>query len=169
MKINIIMIIILFSFFSCNKKENRITTSDELTFFNPVDLGARGSKNRIIISAKFDECGEWGGHKETLEVLGKEDNSLYLKYSKNKTTCDNQDDNLTLIKEIKLDRNKQNAIINYLNNLMKNKIQEGIVDHSGKEFSVLKTDSSFYIHIYDNNSINEKYYDNLLEQLHIEK
>ena len=53
----------------------------------------------------------------------------------------------------------------YLYQLLQNKIDEGSHAHSGKEFGVLKGDSTFFIKVYDNNPNNIVNYNSLLKKL----
>lgn len=59
-----IVVFILLSLFSCEKpisKNNHIEKNDLES--DNLDLGTLVKWDTLFLSARFDECGEWGGHK----------------------------------------------------------------------------------------------------------
>jgi len=186
MKIIIFLGLIFFCISCTNstKKVNKIDYNALLKnldkrefFFEASDLGAFGSKTRLIIFSSFDECGEWGGHKETIEIFAKKNKNFYAKYIRNKVDCNNirelygkpEFQKLDFEKEFVLNEKQQKAISKYLKELVENKIIEKFPGHSGQSFGAKKTDSTLYINIYDNNPINLKNYNSLLQALNIDK
>ncbi|MEJ8599092.1 hypothetical protein JSO62_10445 [Riemerella anatipestifer] len=149
---------------------------EEIDFFQPEYLGAFGSSTKLILFASFNECGEWGGHKEILEVYAKENQNFYAKYIKNRVDCSKigelygkpEFQKLDYEKELKLNKVQQKAIFEYLLKLTESKISENFPSHSGQIFGAEKTDSTFYIRVYDNSSKNLKNYNTLLTELNIE-
>lgn len=170
-----ILIFTIFLFFSsCNKEEpeqenyeidNDNVSSDSLGLDNFVKY------DTLFISARFDECGEWGGHKETLEIYSKSSEDLYLSYRKNTVDCNKIDEiyeaKLHFIKEIKLDNQNKKAINEYIFQLLQSKINEGVYAHSGKEFELMNSDSTLFISVYDNNYQNPIFYNSLLNKLNL--
>ncbi len=164
-----ICVIILLSLFSCEKpvsKSYYIEKNDVES--DNLDLGTLIKWDTLFLSARFDECGEWGGHKEMIEIF-KKDKNFYLNYRKNNIDCNKVDEinevKLSLIKELEINSKQQYAIKEYLYQLLQNKIDEGSHAHSGKEFGVLKGDSTFFIKVYDNNPNNIVNYNSLLKKL----
>ncbi|WP_313578864.1 hypothetical protein [Chishuiella sp.] len=174
-KINLLLFCIII-FISCNqqnKKESISIDNRTLTFFEPSDLGAFGSKTRLIIYANFDECGEWGGHEESFEIYSKEDKEFYAKYIRTKVDCEKigkpefqQPDIST---EYKLNRKNIIAVNTYLSELIQSKISERFPGHAGQKFGVIKSDSTLIIDVYDHNKRNLNNYNNLLKSFNIEK
>lgn len=165
------VIVIFISFFACDKKDQKQNDLKENnTKSNNYALGTLIRWDTLFISARFDECGEWGGHKEILEIFKKE-KDIYLNYKRNNVNCNKVDDiyntKVFSVKEIKLNNQHQNAIKEYVYQLLQNKINEGYHEHSGKAFNVLKGDSTFFINVYDNNPKNPILYNSLLKELNL--
>lgn len=168
---------------SCGNKENKIPKEElkvekkDILFFEPSNLGAFGSPTRLIIYADFDECGEWGGHKESFEIFAKKDSKFYANYKRTKVDCDKINElygkpefqQPHISKEIQLSEDNINAINNYLSKLIKSKIKERSPGHAGQTFGVIKSDSTLLIDIYDNDKENLDNYNELLESFKIEK
>ncbi len=179
---NLISILVIFLIIlnSCADKNSEMkieSSTDKFIFFEPADLGAFGSKTRLIIYVKFDECGEWGGHEENFEVFSKRDKQFYVKYKRTKVDCDKvgelygkpefQQPDKEL--EFKLTEKNIIAINNYLSKLLKSKISERFPGHSGRNFGVMKSDSTLIIDVYDRSEENLKNYNTLLNSLKIEE
>lgn len=174
----LVMSIIMFA--SCNKdkkKENQNEAEkSEVSFFQPADLGAFGSPTRLILYANFDECGEWGGHKESFEIFAKEDKEFYAKYKRTKVDCDKvgalygkpEFQQPYVDKEIKLAAKQKTAINNYLEQLIRSKIKEGFPGNAGQNFGAIKTDSTLIIDVYDSQKVNLKNYNTLLKAFNLE-
>lgn len=163
-----IVVFILLSLFSCEKpiaKNNHIEKNDLES--DNLDLGTLVKWDTLFLSARFDECGEWGGHKELIEIFRK-DKKVYLNYKRNNIDCNKVDEiygvKLSLIKEIEVSNQHQKSINDYMFQLLQNKINEGPQDHSGNEFEILKGDSTFLIKVYDYNLKNVITYNNLLKK-----
>jgi len=174
----LMMSIIMFA--SCNKdekKENQNETEKSaVSFFQPADIGAFGSKTRLILYANFDECGEWGGHKESFEIFAKEDKEFYAKYKRTKVDCDKvgalygkpEFQQPYVNKEIKLAAKQKIAINNYLEELIRSKIKENFAGNAGQNFGAIKTDSTLIIDVYDGDKVNIQNYNNLLKAFNLE-
>lgn len=177
-KINLLLILLLTILNSCNEKkiDQKIETKEEgINFFEAADLGAFGSNTRFFIYAYFDECGEWGGHKESFEIFAKEDKNFYAKFIRTKVDCEKlgelygtpefqQPDIKT---EFKLTENNIIAVNNYLSKLLKSKISERFPGHAGQIFGAMKSDSTLVIDVYDSNEENLNNYNSLLKSFNI--
>lgn len=176
MQIKILLFVLtaLFLFISCsNKKQADHPTQhlvqDTLLFFDELD--------RLLLFASFDECGEWGGHEESFEIFTKEDRKFYALYKKTKINCDSigrlygtpEFHKPAFSKEFKLSDKEKKAISSYLQKLISGKIKERFPGHAGKTFSVINSDSTLFISIYDNNEENLHNYNTLLEIFNLEK
>ncbi|WP_434575136.1 hypothetical protein [Riemerella anatipestifer] len=71
--------------------------------------------------------------------------------------------------EFKLTEKNIIAINNYLSKLLKSKISERFPGHSGRNFGVMKSDSTLIIDVYDRSEENLKNYNTLLNSLKIEE
>ncbi len=172
--------LILIFLFACNS-----STSDDKkvdnekgqknTFFDEVDLGAFGSDTKLFLNARFSECGEWGGHEEKMIVFAKSDKEFYLNYQKFKVNCDSIGDyygtpefqKLELQKTIKLNQDNKKSISEYIERMAKSKIEERFPGHAGNSFSVVKSDSSLIINVYDSKQYDFESYNKLLMELNL--
>ena len=179
-KLNLLLVLFLIILNSCNEKilYDKIEIREEkLIFFQPTDLGAFGSDTRFIIYAHFDECGEWGGHKESFEIFSKEDKKFYAKFIRTKVDCEKlgelygkpefQKSNIEA--EFKLTESNIIEINNYLSKLLKSKISERFPGHAGQTFGAMKSDSTLIIDVYDSNKENLINYNTLLKSFKIEE
>jgi hypothetical protein len=128
----------------------------ENTFFEPSELGSGGSKNYFLITAKFSECGEFGGHDEGMKIYCKYGSDKYkLDYFKTQIHCDSFDEKGNLkfdtieTKTIELNKQSEKAIVLYLQRLTKSKIISRFPGHAGNSFEARKSDSTFVIQLYD--------------------
>ncbi|MEN2413347.1 hypothetical protein [Flavobacterium mesophilum] len=175
----ILLLILLFSFSFCKKhEESKVVLSEKtVDFFDPISLGASGVKSNLKIRSHFSECGEWGGHQEDLEIFAKEGNykDYFLNYTKTDIDCDNQDskgrniEKVTVQKTIKLTDLDKKSIISYMKRMIDSKVKERFPGHSGDEFWIINSDSTFVIKVYDRDSINLKSYDQLLSDLKLKQ
>lgn len=167
----ILVVMILISLFSCDRKDlNKDNLIENNIESDKVSLNTLIEWDTLFIASQFDECGEWGGHKEVLEIF-KKDEKVYLNYKRNTIDCNKNDaiynTKLSLVKKITINNEQQEGIKNYIFKLLQGKIDEGPYGHSGKKFKVSNSDSTLLINVYDNNDINLINYKNLLEQLEI--
>nr|WP_315163850.1 hypothetical protein [uncultured Flavobacterium sp.] len=177
---NAIYLIFLITIFSCSKKlefPNDEHNTNSTVFFDPILLGATGVDANIKINSRFSECGEWGGHNEKIKIYSKERNykDYFLDYEKTKIDCDKRDKNgknietVIVQKTIKLDDSGKKSITDYIKRMITSKVEERFPGHAGNSFSVINYDSTLVIKVYDLNSRNLKSYNNLLEELDLEK
>jgi hypothetical protein len=177
---NLILLILTVLILSCNKTKEKetlkINKKHIVDFFQPADLGAFGSTTRLILYANFDECGEWGGHKESFEIFSKEDKEFYANYKRTKVDCNKigalyrkpEFQQPYINKEIKLAHKQKVAINIYLSELLKSKIKESFPGHAGQNFGAIKTDSTLVIDVYDSDKKNLQNYNNLLKKFNLE-
>ena len=168
MKFALLIIFSSILLISCNDKL-------ENTFFDEFDLGASGSSNKLIIYARFDECGEWGGHTEDIIITANSDRKFYATFRKTRVDCDKvsllygkpEFHEVELEKTFELTNSHKEAIEKYAKNLVHSKFSERNPGHSGKIFGIIKTDSTFIIDVYDQNSDNIKNYHHLQKELNL--
>ena len=154
-------IIKILSFFivlnSCEKDEKNFN-SDE--YFYGFLRSSNETKNPVLkINTRYDECGEWGGHNETITLFSKNDNlKLYAKYIETKVDCESlgkygeltQNTVKNTTREISSP--EEVAIKNYLKKLLDYKSQSFVTGNSGMSYSVINQDSTLTIYLYTNNS-----------------
>lgn len=161
---------------SCKQSLKRIETTnivtDTLTFFEPIELGAYNNKENLTITARFSECGEWGGHKEVITIYSDEKHIFHAHYLKYPFNCDSMpypsyERNIksNFDKEIVLSSKDKKAITDYLHRLIQSKITENFPGHAGNIFSAFKSDSSFLVSVYDRKLFDITSYNQLVAEL----
>ena len=172
---------------SCSSRE-RLSTSvrtddNELSklqdiFFDPVRLGAYNNQTTpLVISAKFSECGEFGGHSEKLQIYATARSSFQARYLRYELDCapppppeldgipspDRRKIEVDSI--IELNDYSQRQINLYLVRLLGATIQCRHIGHAGNTFSVVDGDSTLLMRVYDSRSENVESYFELLDAL----
>lgn len=156
----IYFLIAIVSLVSCkapSEMEKIIRKNDkENTFFEPSELGSGGSNNYFLITARFSECGEFGGHDEGMKIYCKYRSKKFnLDYYKTQIACDSFDEkgnlkmDTIITKTIELDKKSEKAIVSYLQRLTKSKVISHFPGHAGNYFEARKSDSTFVIQVYD--------------------
>ena len=171
---NIFILSFFITIISCNKESD---VKKNIDFFQASEFGSFGSKTRIVFYANFDECGEWGGHKESFEIFAKSDREFYTTYKRTKVDCSKiaklygkpEFHQPYINKEIKLSDKQKIAINNYLSQLVISKIRENNFGNSGQRFGVTKSDSTLIIDVYGNDIRNLDNYNKLLSTFNLQK
>lgn len=168
---------IFITLFSCKEekskfiiKKNSIDTT-RINIFNLEDIGALGFNSELKIYATFDECGEWGGHNESLIIFQK-DEFLKVKYTKTEVNCKSFDnENLqkeTVSKEYDVTQSTLKKINYFIEKLALSKTKETLPGNAGKIFKVVNSDSTLVIQVYGDNIESLKNYNKILESINIE-
>lgn len=173
------LLVLLLISISCSKKQDfKVEEKDKpIVFFDPITLGSSGVDAGLKIDARFSECGEWGGHHEDLKIFAKEGNykDCFLNYIKTNIDCEKRDNNgrnietIVVHKTIKLTDSNKKSIIEYMKRMIESKAGERFPGHAGDSFSIINSDSTFVIKVYDYNSKNSKSYKQLLTELRLFK
>lgn len=170
--------LILTLLFACNSSTQSDKQVDKVNepinkFFDEADLGAFGSDTKLFLNATFSECGEWGGHEEKMVIYAKSDKEFYLSYEKFKVNCDSigayygtpDFQKLESQKTLKLNQNNKKSISDYIQRMVKSKIEERFPGHAGNSFSIIKSDSTLIIKVYDYKKYDLESYNQLLTEL----
>ena len=117
-------------------------------------------KYTLLLSAKIDDCGEFGGHLETIEIK-KIENKLSAIISIYDENCDGQwkleEEKIISSKTYPVSDNDLIELENYLTTLMKLSLREEVPHHAGSYFIAnlqYRTNSD-----YKNQRINLRYHD----------
>ena len=175
MKIFIFLSIFLYisiNLTSCKQKIKETEHKEEVAFFDPLELGATNHKNNLSIEARFDECGEWGGHKEIIKVFADSNKTIYANYQVFPFNCDsldyyytNQNLKPTIDKTIVFRDKEKKSVSDYLQRLTQSKTTERFPGHAGNIFTVVNSDSTLLIQVYDQNEATIKSYKTLVIEL----
>ena len=93
----------------------------------------------LTLTARFCECGEFGGHKEKIKVFSNYKSEYFVKYIKDSIdiNCPNDfDKNAVIIKDtlFKIDVYKQKQIVKYLDKLYKKTVNNYSLSSSNEYF-----------------------------------
>lgn len=182
---NPIFILLIFALLiSCSnsQKDNECHAA-----FFPDDLSGYKDERLIFeIKATFSECGEWGGHKETLLIYAGKDKEFHLKYKLWNVNCDSTVEYndgigtyyaplIYLIDSTSLliTNDHKQAICKFTHDMVDAKFREVFPGHAGNTFEVYKypeyNETSFKIQVYGFDSIILRDYLKLLELLKLDK
>jgi hypothetical protein len=154
--ISTLLIAFLFTFSNCSQKAKQVEYEKKITFFDPIELGQFNGTSNLSIEARFSECGEWGGHTETIKVSAYKQKTLYATYKIYPFNCDSLDyyygnKNLNPISDrrVILDEQKKLAIINYIQRLTQSRIAQRFPSSNANNvFSVVNSDSTLLIRVH---------------------
>jgi hypothetical protein len=157
---------------SCKQKIKETQHKEEVIFFYPLELGATNQTSNLLIETRFDECGEWGGHKEKITVFADSTMTIHANYQVFPFNCDsldyyytNQNLKPTIEKAIVLGDKEKNSVSDYIQRLIQAKVTERFPGHAGNIFYVVNSDSTLVIQVYDQNEATVKSYKRLTTEL----
>ncbi len=156
--ISILLLTLLFIFSNCGQKAKQGEQRKEVTFFDPIELGQFNGTSNLSIEAKFSECGEWGGHRETINVNSDKQQILYATYNVYPFNCDsldyfygNRNLNPTIVRKVILDEQKQQSIVDYVERLTRSRIAQRFpTSNANNVFSIVNSDSTLVIRVFGN-------------------
>lgn len=104
----------------------------------------------LTLFARYNECGEFGGHTEVFKIYRSQKDEIFADYEKDTINFkDRTTRKIIYSKPFKLDRKVQQQVIIYLNELLnQNFIDKGFVGHAGEYYSAISSDSSLVISHY---------------------
>ena len=156
--------LLLIVLFSCKQKENKQIDPNQ-TFFE-LSLN-----EKLKFESSFSECGEWGGHNESIIIYSKGESVFYIDYMKTQVDCNKRDENGHPIqtpkieKTIKINEENKKSLFDYIKRMAISKTEESFSGNYGNTFIVSKSDGSLFIKVYDNNKYNVTSYNTLLGEL----
>jgi hypothetical protein len=156
--ISMLLIVLLFSFSYCAQKPKQVEHRKKITFFDPLELGEFNGTSHLSIEARFNECGEWGGHQETIKVSADKQKIIYGTYKIYPFNCDslnyyhaNRNLTPTIERKVVLDEQKKQSIIDYIQRLTQSRIAQRFpTSNANNVFSVVNDDSTLLIRVYGN-------------------
>lgn len=153
----------------CKQKTADKAQKLETSFFDFFEFSQADS---LLINARFSECGEWSGHKEEIIINADKNRNFYAHYKVYPYNCDSlkyyyANENLKpkLDKTIRLNDEGKQSIIDYIKRLTQSKITEKFPGHAGNIFSIVKSDSTLIINVYDNKQYDVDSYNKLVTAL----
>ncbi|WP_339810222.1 hypothetical protein [uncultured Imperialibacter sp.] len=154
-KLNFILLLTLMM--ACQQKDNNQEL--QIDFFDE-QLMMRSNKPILNIYCHFDECGEWGGHEEFIEIT-KKNKSFLLTHTEYSVNCDSMVSEYYLgglltrpYKELvgtstfELTEAKKRAILNFSTDMVESKFSETFPGYSGITLSLFNSDSTLFIRTY---------------------
>jgi hypothetical protein len=138
MKKNFCLLLIFFAGFQV-LSQKRFQKSEYQKMIEQHPFGSISDRYTLVLTGYFDDCGEFGGHEETIELLriDKKLSAIVTIYDK---SC--QDTNYAKPKTIKTDtslveESKVEDFQEYLNLLMKKSLEYYVPFHAGRTYSAI--------------------------------
>jgi hypothetical protein len=143
--------------FSCKEGARSTGQITNVSFFDPMEFGAANHAGRLSVGAGFSECGDWGEHKEEVIIYADSVEKFHADYRVFPYNCDSlpfylANDTLrpSISKTIVVQEKEKKAVIDYIQRLAQSKVNERLVDgasHAGNVFSIVNSDSTFFISV----------------------
>jgi hypothetical protein len=103
--------------------------------------GISGS-DTLFIKGHFDDCGEWGGHSEIIQVFRTKDGTMHAAYERDTVNCsDPALFNRRVIErnEADLNQEQQALIVSFIQELVERSFEETYGGHAGIAYVVIRT------------------------------
>lgn len=172
---NLFFFLILVGCSNCKEPRPAVKPNTEVDFFDPMEFGTINNGGRLSIEAKFSECGEWGGHKEEIIVFADSSKTFHAGYRVFPYNCDslpyyigNKNLKPIVSKTVTVQEKEKTAIIAYIRRLTQSKINERLIDgasNAGNVFSIVNSDSTFFIWIRNRKDEDASSYNKLVHEL----
>ena len=115
----------------------------------------------LTLSARFDECGEWGGHKEMFVIYSSENHELLLDYTQDTVDCSKpyaKESRVVVVEKSQvLSEDAQKVIVEYLQNLVEESLKFNLGSHAGRYYSASTKDTSFIVTYHDDSDQWQEY------------
>jgi hypothetical protein len=145
-----IPVLLFFVLFSCGKPESGYRYIDDdggerMNYPTAIRL-----HNELLLTAEFDECGEWGGHKESIRF--KRDGLLvYATLKRDSIVCQGEvEDHIRITLDessIVLSYEMEVSLKHYLNNLNTLYMERGGYWFYPPTYTATFSDSSYYVRV----------------------
>ena len=142
-----ILSILIISFGCSSNKNRKAFLNIENYSKNTIEkypLAFLYQTDTLSLTARFCECGEFGGHKEKIKIFNNYKNECFVRFIKDSIDleCPNDfDKNAVIIIDtiFKIDKPKQIQIVKYLNSLYKKSVANYSLDHAAEYFDASTT------------------------------
>lgn len=126
--LSFILIILLFVVSCQNSKETEIVVESDIPaeLFNDGILGNINGGVELEILARFDECGEGGGHEEKFRIYRVNNKDLFIDFLLDTVKCNpfySLFPKFVKLKTIKLTKKEESLIVSNLSILLKNSLK----------------------------------------------
>lgn len=172
---NLFFFLILVSCSNCKERRLAIKPNADVVFFDPMEFGAINNGGKLSIEAEFSECGEWGGHKEQIIVFADSSKKFHANYRVFPYNCDsipyyfgNKNLKPVVSKTVTVQEKEKASIIAYVQRLTESKINERLIDgasNAGNVFSIVNSDSTFFIWVRNRKDEDASSYNKLVHEL----
>lgn len=113
-------------------------------------LGNVMGLNRLQLTARFSECGEWGGHFEKFDIY-RENKILLADYVEDVVDCKApyaKHRKIAEQKTLQLNETHEKAIITYLKSLLETGLKLETPFHAGTDYRAVMNDSTLILRYY---------------------
>ncbi|MEQ8582507.1 MAG: hypothetical protein RIC30_07445 [Marinoscillum sp.] len=172
--INIILAAFIFSCQHTNEQQK-----SKVDFFEN-ELLSNSNEPLLNIYYQSDECGEWGGHEETMVISRNDGKTSYeLTYQEYSVNCDSMITEyskygyyarplkeLVRTTKVVIDEQRKQSILNFSTDMVKSKFNEPFTGHSGVILTISNSDSTFIISTWGGT---DKHYLKLVSNLELDE
>lgn len=168
------LISFLILFTNCSKKKTAKETGLQQPEFSFENILGYGKTDTLFIKSQFEDCGEWGGHKELIKIYRSE-RKPKLTYVKFKVDCGVRNSLGSIIqtkeltRHILLSNSQQLILMKYMNDLMKFQFLKKEISHSGNSFYLYNAKGDLKISYYGNQPLLLNSYNTLMTALKLQK
>lgn len=160
-----LLVTILVLTIGCSSQEEILSEAEDAnTSIFDYEMGLTISGPTLVITCAYDDCGEWGGHREEIRLVKSNQTSFCLEYQQYAVKCDSLTEifdglafyygfKQALVREENLtaDNIIKKHVRNFASEMMRSKFEdEHYFSHAGVLTTIANRDSSFFIRTYTN-------------------
>lgn len=179
----ILVLLVLMTFFSCNQNQDKKTLiiedfeTIEYSEESVSPLEIVNKRDTLIISFEGTECGEWGGHQETIFLLRQDDNKIIARILIDEVPCDdiverngvgilNPEKRKTITDYTKvLEENDEKLFSDFLQRLMELYLKPLVLGNFGSFYKVKNTDNSLNLRYWNSGNVMNTNYQTLKNEV----
>jgi hypothetical protein len=140
-------------------------------------LGILGKADTLKILIEISDCGEWGGHRESLSLSRDSENKVIARLMVDSVQCDkiavkdgfsHVDDRtrtVVLDKTLMLDLEDEKSVSRFIQRLIELYLKNEVHSNAGTGYDVINTDSTLNFSYWNSGDCRDTYYGGLRKQL----
>ena len=182
-KSRIIVFLVLTPFLSfCQDKDKKASVNKNFEIIEYSEAGVSpleivNKRDTLIISFEGTECGEWGGHQETIYLLRRDDNKITARILIDKVPCDdiverngvgilNPRKRTIIVDYTKvLEKKDEKLFSDFLQRLMELYLKPLVVGNYGSYYIVKNTDNSLNLRYWNSGNVMNTNYQTLKNEV----
>jgi len=144
-------------------------------YSSPLNIVDRTDTLKILV--QFSDCGEWGGHKESIYLIRNKENKIYARFIMDSVPCDKiiEKSGIGLLddktRRIVLDTTKllnledEKLVSLFLQRLLELYLKNEVHANAGTVFHILNSDSSLNFTYWNSGDCRDTFYEKVRKQL----